>query len=252
MASHKVLGVVTRAVNYRDHDRILTLVTRERGKLTATARGCRKPQSKLLTAASPFCYGEYVLNERNGRFYVSQCTVRETFYNLRLRPEALYAATLVCGVAEEFANPEEPYLKQFSLLLHGLSLLSREEIPVEGALAFYLAKMLDFEGYRLVTERCGICGRTDNLKYMDLERGGAVCGTCGFGRMELFPLPERAMRLLAVLPQMPSSAYDGAGELLAEYGKDLEPLLEAYVRGIVPRRLPPSKVAYNFHAELPQ
>ena len=72
MASHKVLGVVTRAVNYRDHDRILTLVTRERGKLTATARGCRKPQSKLLTAASPFCYGEYVLNERNGRFYVSQ------------------------------------------------------------------------------------------------------------------------------------------------------------------------------------
>ena len=70
--------------------------------------------------------------------------------------------------------------------------------------------------------------------------------------MELFPLPERAMRLLAVLPQMPSSAYDGAGELLAEYGKDLEPLLEAYVRGIVPRRLPPSKVAYNFHAELPQ
>ena len=60
MASHKVLGVVTRAVNYRDHDRILTLVTRERGKLTATARGCRKPQSKLLTAASPFCYGEYL------------------------------------------------------------------------------------------------------------------------------------------------------------------------------------------------
>ncbi|MDL2225846.1 recombination protein O N-terminal domain-containing protein, partial [Eubacteriales bacterium OttesenSCG-928-M02] len=76
MPSHKLLGVVSRGVNYRDNDRILTIVTRDRGRITATARGSRKPQSKLLTAASAFCYGEYVLREWENRFYVSQCTVR--------------------------------------------------------------------------------------------------------------------------------------------------------------------------------
>ena len=48
-----VFAVVAQAVNYRDHDRILTLVTRERGTVTATARGCRKPQSKLMSCAQP-------------------------------------------------------------------------------------------------------------------------------------------------------------------------------------------------------
>ena len=50
-----VFAVVAQAVNYRDHDRILTLVTRERGTVTATARGCRKPQSKLMSCAPALC-----------------------------------------------------------------------------------------------------------------------------------------------------------------------------------------------------
>ncbi len=58
-----VFAVVAQAVNYRDHDRILTLVTRERGTVTATARGCRKPQSKLMSCAQPAVYGEYELAE---------------------------------------------------------------------------------------------------------------------------------------------------------------------------------------------
>ena len=86
---HKLLAVVARATNYRDHDRILTLITRERGRLTATARGCRKPQSKLLSCTQPFCYGEYELQERDGRFYVRGCDIHEIFYDLRLDPKAL-------------------------------------------------------------------------------------------------------------------------------------------------------------------
>jgi len=245
MASHKVLCVVTRSVNYRDHDRILTLVSREKGRITATARGCRKPQSKLLTAASPFCYGEYVLNERDGRFYVSQCTVRETFYNLRLRPEALYAANFVCAATEEFANPEEPYIKQFSLLLHTLSLLCNEEYPVEGVLAFFMAKLLHFEGYGLSMDRCAICQREENLRYMDLELGGAVCSRCGGGRPDLFPMGEHELRLLALLPSIPSGGYQAAAPLLEAYHKNIRPLLESYLRGIASRKLPPSNVSFN-------
>ena len=111
MASHKVLGVVTRAVNYRDHDRILTLVTRERGKLTATARGCRKPQSKLLTASSPLCYGEYVLNERNkmcirDSVYTVQAITNQRYYsNLNLIPQAAILQEFCVGVVRS-ASPE--------------------------------------------------------------------------------------------------------------------------------------------------
>ena len=76
----KVLAVVTRAVNYRDHDRVLTLVTRTRGRLTVTAHGCRKPQSKLMPCVQPFCYGEYELGERGGRYYVRACQLRQRLF----------------------------------------------------------------------------------------------------------------------------------------------------------------------------
>lgn len=52
MALITVNGIVTRYANYRDNDRILTLFTRERGLISAAARGCRRPKSQLCRQVS--------------------------------------------------------------------------------------------------------------------------------------------------------------------------------------------------------
>ena len=122
-----VFAVVAQAVNYRDHDRVLTLITRERGTVTATARGCRKPQSKLMSCAQPFVYGEYELADYKGRLYVKSCQVREIFYNLRLEPTALAAAGQAVQAARAFANPEEDNAKLFTLLLFTLARLCEKQ-----------------------------------------------------------------------------------------------------------------------------
>ena len=54
-----VTGIVTRYVNYRESDRILSIFTIEQGRVDAKARGCRRPTSPLLPAAQPFVYGEF-------------------------------------------------------------------------------------------------------------------------------------------------------------------------------------------------
>ena len=235
--TQKVLGIVSRAANYRDHDRVLTLITRESGKLTATARGCRKPQSKLLVAASPFCYGEYVLQEVQGRFYVSQCDVREIFYDLRLRPEALAGAAYATAICEEFANPGEEYLKPFSLLLSTLKNLTMQEYDPRGSIVFFLAKMLRFEGYELQMDRCVLCDTTDELCGLDAEMGGVVCKNCMQENGITQKIRPQERELLAALGRVPSAAYD---QIVQRVQKQLGvlPILDAYMRELVVRKLP--------------
>ena len=58
-----VNAIVLRSVNYRDFDRILTLFSREEGKISAAARGAHRAKSPLAAASTQFTAGEFALEE---------------------------------------------------------------------------------------------------------------------------------------------------------------------------------------------
>lgn len=91
MSSKKVSGIVTRYANYRDNDRMVNIMT-DNGIIGAAARGCRRQNSPLLSAAELFVYGEFVLFERQGKYTVDSCEVRESFYPLRQDMDRFAAA----------------------------------------------------------------------------------------------------------------------------------------------------------------
>ncbi|NLZ89977.1 MAG: DNA repair protein RecO, partial [Clostridiales bacterium] len=73
MAYQTTQAIVLRRVDYRDNDRILTLLTPERGRLDVLARGCRRPKSPLLAASELFSMGEYVLYKGRGHAFIVSC-----------------------------------------------------------------------------------------------------------------------------------------------------------------------------------
>lgn len=235
---HKLLAVVARATNYRDHDRILTLITRERGRLTATARGCRKPQSKLLSCTQPFCYGEYELQERDGRFYVRGCDIHEIFYDLRLDPKALSAAAFVTSVCEQFANPEEENARHFALLLRTLSYLCRKDADIQGILSFFLIKLLDFSGYRPQVDACVLCGETQGLTHYDAQLGGALCALCARQAPRAKRVKPSTLEAMDALVEVPSAAYPAIAEQLEAIGAELLPLCRQTIGQYCERKLP--------------
>ena len=95
----KVNALMLRAVDYLENDKILTLLTAERGKITAGIKGVRKAGAKLKFAAQPFCFAEYVLAGRGGRYTVTQASEGESFYELRCNIDKFYAASAVCETA---------------------------------------------------------------------------------------------------------------------------------------------------------
>ena len=74
MDNIKVNALMLRATDYLENDKILTLLTAERGKITAGIKGVKKAGAKLKFAAQPFCFAEYILAERGGRYTVTQAS----------------------------------------------------------------------------------------------------------------------------------------------------------------------------------
>ena len=76
-------AIVLRRVNYRDNDRMVTLLSPSRGRIEAVIRNCRKPKSHNLNAAELFSLGDYMLVENAGHMTVTSVRLIETFYPLR-------------------------------------------------------------------------------------------------------------------------------------------------------------------------
>ena len=108
MALITVNGIVTRYANYRDNDRILTLFTRERGLISAAARGCRRPKSQLLPASELFVSGEFVLFLNREKYTVESCDVREPFYPFREDVERFSAGAYMLSLINEGTAAEQP------------------------------------------------------------------------------------------------------------------------------------------------
>ena len=202
MLELKVTGLVARCVDYRESERILTLLTPDFGKVTASARGCRKVKSPLFACAQPFCYAEFVLHPMMGKWTVSQCDLREGFFDLRLHYDRLIGASelLRCAL---FAAPEEREAQElFVLTYYALSFFAYADNPPADLLLCYLLKLLRLLGYMPATTRCGVCGKStfENARF-DIDLG-ALCASCGAvrGGVRTEPLTLEAMRRMIALP----------------------------------------------------
>ncbi len=196
MRTVKVMGIVARASNYRDSDRVLTLLTADRGKLTVTARGCRRQKSELLSGTQPFCYGEYVLREINGIQVVNQCELIECFYDLRTDYNRLDAASAALRASEEVMQKGQPSKELFALVYHTLAFLSYGTAPPVDTLICFIVKFLHLAGYAPATTLCANCGASTYLTGRFNRDCGALCGTCAEaqGGVQVAPLTLEAMR----------------------------------------------------------
>ncbi len=177
MPTIKTQGIVLRNADYRESDRMITLLTPAFGRVDALCRGCRKNKSPLLAASECFAFGEYVLYQSKGRSTVSSCALTDSFYPLREDYDKLKYATYILSLCEAAAYPELPGTDMFTLLARSLTRIAYQDMDPRAVTAAFLLFLSVILGYRPNLDTCLICGKKIHgiPCLFDPVGGGLVC-----------------------------------------------------------------------------
>lgn len=177
----KTDALVLRAADYGENDKVVTLLTADRGKIAAGMKGVKKAGAKLKFAAQPFCFAEYVLASRGERNTVISASLHDGFYPLRERLDAYYAAVCVLEACDKLVLGETAEADGREILLAAVRALSG---IAEGDAAFvlirFLTEALRLAGFPLRAEACVVCGKPlgERLGF-DFTDGAFCCAECG-------------------------------------------------------------------------
>jgi len=170
-----VLGVV----DYGDSDRVVTLLTRERGKVPAFAAGARKSKRRFAGALEPFTRLDVRLSEGKGELYfLSSCEVLAAHAGLREDLARIGHAGYAGELCRELCREREPHPELYDLLAGYLAGLCARDSRSEDLLAFELGA-LRHAGFSPRFSDCAMCGaEVAGGAIFDPSHGGVLCPTC--------------------------------------------------------------------------
>ena len=195
----KTDGIVLREVAYQDSDKLLTVLTREYGKLTVRARGVRSSRSRSKAACQLLAYSEFTLLERGGRYVVTEATAKEMFPELRNDLELLSLASYFAQAADVLSP------------------------------AVFELRAMCLSGYEPDLRGCAVCGAPEPDRF-NISQGVLQCAACrAEGENDIrLPMSAGTRAALRYLDSAPSSrvfSFRLAEPSLSELGQITESYL---------------------------
>ena len=172
-----IQAIVLRVTDYNDRDALLTVLSRDHGKLTVKARGLRRKNSPLIAPCQLLAYGEFTLFEYRGQYTVNEAHSIELFQPLRRDLSKLSLGTYFAQVADVLSQEDMPNPELQSLLLNCLFALSRLNEPERKVKAVFELRAVSLGGYMPDLFGCHVCGSQTPDKF-DISEGLLECTRC--------------------------------------------------------------------------
>jgi DNA repair protein RecO (recombination protein O) len=174
-------GIVLRTYRLGEADRIIVLLTRQRGKVRAVAKGVRKTKSKFGARLEPTSHVAAQFYEGRELDIVTQVDSIDHFRAIREDLDRIARASAMLEAADQMAMERHPSVRLYQMLLGALRALDGHNGPLVVPAFFW--KLLALEGFGPTVDGCVTCGRRDTeLVAFDSEAGGTLCGACRRGR----------------------------------------------------------------------
>lgn len=168
----KISGVVVKSAPLGDNDKMLTVLTRERGVISVSARGVKSLKNKNAQAVSPLCYSEFVLKAKGDIYSLVSADILESFYSLRENVEALSYGVYFAQLAAFTVGRENEAGDEVKLLLNALYLLGKNPERCSVLCTAFELKICEYAGIAPYIDSCS-CG--EEGIYFDTEEGECVC-----------------------------------------------------------------------------
>jgi DNA repair protein RecO (recombination protein O) len=236
--SFRVEAVILRHSDWGEADRILTIFTRERGKVRAIAKGARKVRSRKAGHLEPFTRVTLQLAKGRDLLIVTQVDTLDAYFPLKENLTKTVYASYVVELLDRFSYEDESEnIDLFRLLTDTLTRIGNEPDPWL-AIRYYEVSLLDYLGFRPHLFECANCGKKIQPvdQFFSPAAGGVLCPSCGRGLPGVWPI---SMETLKHFRHFQRSSYPEAqrarpgSEVLA----GLETLMKKYFEYLLEREL---------------
>ncbi len=232
----KTDGIIIREGATGEQDRIVTVLTRDRGVIKAFANGARNPKNKNVSSTGLLCYSDFLINKtQKGIYVIREATAKEVFFSLRSDIVRLSLAQYFAELTYELSPREENSGEYLSLLLNSVYLLSQGKRNLRQIKAVLEMRMLSIAGYMPGVVACGNCGSFESeIMFFSTVTGELFCENCK-------PL-EKTVRLpLGVVTAIRHICFSEASRIFSFTLPDesialLSDVTEKYLRNITARR----------------
>ncbi|MCI8712676.1 MAG: DNA repair protein RecO [Ruminococcus sp.] len=173
-----VTGMVLSTAPIGEYDRRVVILTREEGKISAFAKGARKPNSPLAGAVNPLSFGEFVLFVGRSSYTIRSANISNYFAELRQdMMGACYGFYFLefTNYYTREANDEREMLK---LLYQTMKALANEKLPNRLIRRIFELRALYINGTGPQVGGCVSCGNKERPAVFSVKKGGLVCREC--------------------------------------------------------------------------
>ena len=194
--SFRVEAVVLRHADWGEADRLLTLYTRQRGKVRAVAKGARRIRSRKAGHLEPFT--RVVLQLAKGRdlLIVTQADTADAYLPLHENLVKTGHAAYVVELLDRFTSEDDTEnVPAFRLLTDTLARIAAQP-DVWLAVRYYEVRLLDLVGFRPQLFECVRCGEKVQAvdQFFSPLAGGVLCPKCGTGIPGVWPISVEALK----------------------------------------------------------
>ena len=174
-------GMVLITTPIGEYDKRVVILTKERGKIAAFARGARKPNNPLAGAVNPCSFGEFYLYEGRTSYTLVSASISNYFQELREDVEAACYSFYFMDIANYYAKESNDETMLLKLLYQTLRALTKKTIPNSLIRYIYELKAISINGEGPEVFRCLSCGDRERTAVFSVLRGGLICSECQAG-----------------------------------------------------------------------
>lgn len=228
MEEIKTKGIVIKAVDYKDSDKIVTIFSADFGLIHARVRGVKKAKAKLAFAVQPFAFIEFMLTSKGGFYTVINATSIDQFFNITLDFDDYIFMLGALEVCEKTVKENDPQNKLFLLLLNSLKSVCYDDANSMNVFIKFMIESMKLLGFNLELKTCACCGdKLSNKMFpFSYDYNGMLCAKCS-NKNEFL---ELTLGEFAILSKIDASTIEGLSTLKFLSRNDLVSVISLLVK----------------------
>lgn len=227
-----VTGMILSATPIGEYDRRVVILTKEKGKISAFAKGARRQNSVLMGMTNPFSFGEFVLYEGRTSYNMVQANILNYFMELSTDFEGAYYGFYFMEFADYYTREYNDEKQMLRLLYQSLRALASKKIPYELVRYIFELKALVINGEYPEVFQCACCGAKDRGVVFSSKNRGLICEECKSKATDGIDIGKSTLYTLQYIVSSPIEklyTFKVSDEVLGQLGRIMKQYVGMYV-----------------------